>query len=255
MGVFTLLGVRRVGPLGGVVLVRCGWGRYGFAMADPIQILLAEDDVDLQVTTRLVLEKFGYSVVVAGDGQKALDAFTINAPDLLLVDVMMPVMDGISLTRAIRARSDVPIIMLTARDLSYDQVMGLEAGADDYITKPFNGEVLNARIQALLRRARHSAEAVDEVRVGDLAIDRIGWTVNKAGADVELSATEFRLLEAFLDHRGAVLSRTQLLDRVWGSADWGDERVVDVNIQRLRAKIGNELITTVRGAGYKMVRE
>ncbi len=222
-------------------------------MAAAVTILLAEDDPDLQVTTRLVLERFGYSVIVAGDGEQALAAFTARTPDLLLVDVMMPVMDGITLTREVRRRSTVPIIMLTARDLSHDHVTGLDAGADDYVTKPFQGDVLHARIQAVLRRAAMQAPLANE-RVGDLEIDRDGMVVMRHGEQIDLSTTEFRLLEALLDHRGAVLSRAQLLDLVWGSADWGEERVVDVNIQRLRAKIGAELITTVRGAGYKLVR-
>ena len=220
-------------------------------------ILLAEDDPDLQVTTPMVLQQHGYDVVVAADGQQALAMLTTHQPDLALVDVMMPVMDGITLTRRIRAMSgplaNLPIIMLTARDLTHDQIQGLEAGADDYVTKPFDGDVLVARIRSALRRATPVAGAAAETH-GDLAIDRSGMVVTVAGEVVDLSATEFRLLEAFADRVGAVLSRAQLLDRVWGSSDWGDERVVDVNIQRLRAKIGADRILTVRGAGYKMPR-
>lgn len=215
-------------------------------------IQLVEDDPDLQVTTRLVLERFGYDVVVAGDGEQALAMVTSHAPDLLLVDVMMPRMDGITMVRRLRQHDSTPVIMVTARDLPYDQIAGLEAGADDYVTKPFDGEVLHARIQAVLRRGGRVQDSHEE-RIGDLVVDRDGMTVTRNGEDVPLSATEFRLLVAFLDHAGAVLSRRQLLERVWGSAEWGDERVVDVNVQRLRAKLGSEVVSTVRGAGYKLV--
>ena len=215
-------------------------------------IQLVEDDPDLQVTTRLVLERFGYDVVVAGVGAQALAMVTSHAPDLLLVDVMMPRMDGITMVRRLRQHDSTPVIMVTARDLPYDQIAGLEAGADDYVTKPFDGEVLHARIQAVLRRGGRVKDSHEE-RIGDLVVDRDGMTVTRNGEDVPLSATEFRLLVAFLDHPGAVLSRRQLLERVWGSAEWGDERVVDVNVQRLRAKLGSEVVSTVRGAGYKLV--
>lgn len=219
-------------------------------------VLLVEDDADLRVTTRLVLERQGFEVLVAEDGLDALEVVSAHRPDLAVVDVMMPRMDGITLTKRLRAdpaTATLPVLLLTARDLPHDQVSGLDAGADDYVTKPFDGDVLAARLRALLRRRVATTDAALE-RVGDLEIDREGMTVTKGGEPVELSATEFRLLAAFLDHLGAVLSREQLLDRVWGSASWGDPRVVDVNIQRLRAKIGAEHIVTMRGAGYKMAR-
>lgn len=194
-----------------------------------IRVLLAEDDDDLRLTTRLVLERQGFRVTAVPDGLAAEAALAIGAFDVALLDVMMP-----------------------GRDLSSDQVTGLDAGADDYVTKPFDGEVLAARLRGVVRRSSRTRAAAD--RVADLVIDRDGMTVHRDGTEVGLSATEFRLLATLLDHAGAVLSREQLLDRVWGSSDWGDPRVVDVNIQRLRAKVGAELIATVRGAGYKLVR-
>ncbi len=224
-------------------------------MTTPL-VLLVEDDADLRVTTRLVLERQGFEVLTAEDGLAALEVVAGRCPDAAVVDVMMPRMDGITLTKRLRsdpATATLPILLLTARDLPHDQVTGLDAGADDYVTKPFDGEVLAARLRALLRRQGAAAGPTVE-RVGDLEIDREGMTVTRAGAPVELSATEFRLLAALVDHLGAVLSREQLLDRVWGSASWGDPRVVDVNVQRLRAKIGAEHIVTMRGAGYKMAR-
>lgn len=218
--------------------------------------MLVEDDADLRLTTRLVLEKFGFGVVTAVDGIDALDQLGVQPVDVAVVDIMMPRLDGIGLTKRIRANAqtkDLPVLLLTARDLPHDQVVGLESGADDYVTKPFDGEVLAARVRALLRRRGGTAEPTE--RLGDLHIDRAGMTLTRNGAPVDLSATEFRLLFVLLDHLGAVLSREQLLAHVWGSADWGDPRVVDVNIQRLRAKIGADHIVTVRGAGYKLVRQ
>lgn len=225
-------------------------------MANRPRVLLVEDDADLQVTTRLVLERHGFDVEVVGDGLAALEILRTADLDLALVDVMLPGMDGIRLTRAVRELRDLPIVMLTARDLPHDQVHGLEAGADDYVVKPFDGDVLVARLRAVLRRGSAAAPAADPgvlVR-GDLRIDLPGMTLERAGAPVALSATEFRLLHAFATHPGVVLSRHQLLDLVWGDTEFTDERVVDVTLQRLRAKIGAEHVETVRGAGYKMPR-
>ena len=198
------------------------------------------------------MRKHGFDVVTAHDGTDAEAKLVTEVVDVALLDVMMPGKDGIALTKLIRSRGDLPVVLLTARDLSSDQVMGLEAGADDYVTKPFDGDVLAARLRAVVRRG---ATRQETERLGDLEIDRAGMTLTKAGEPVQLSATEFRLLSVLLDHIGAVLSRDQLLDHVWGSSDWGDPRVVDVNIQRLRSKIGADTIATVRGAGYKLVRQ
>lgn len=230
--------------------------RTGSAAADsgdgPL-VLLVEDDETLRLTTRLVLERHGFRVATAVDGIDGLERLEVVGPDVLLVDVMMPRMDGITFVRRARERLDVPAVVLTARDLPHDQLAGLEAGADDYVVKPFDGDVLAARLRAVLRRGR-PAVADDDVVLGDLRIDRPGMVVHRGEERVSLSSTEFRLLEAFLDHAGRVLSRVQLLDLVWGDAAWGDPHVVEVNVQRLRAKIGAEHIVTVRGAGDKLVR-
>lgn len=216
-------------------------------------VLLVEDDETLRLTTRLVLEKHGFGVATAVDGIDALEKLDVVEPDVLLVDVMMPRMDGITFVRRARERRDVPAVVLTARDLPHDQLAGFEAGADDYVVKPFDGDVLAARLRAVLRRGRPTQESQDVV-LGDLRIDRPGMVVHRGQERVSLSSTEFRLLEAFLDHTGRVLSRLQLLDLVWGDAAWGDPHVVEVNVQRLRAKIGAHHIVTVRGAGYKLVK-
>ena len=223
-------------------------------MADPV-VLLVEDDADLRVTTRLVLQPHGFDVVTAADGIDALGVLDERPVDVAVVDVVMPRMDGITLLRRLRqspTHAELPVLLLTARDLPSDQVTGLDAGADDYLGKPFDSDVLAARLRALLRRSGPSG--TDWVDVGDLRIDRAGMVVERTGRPVELSATEFRLLDALLDHPGQVLSREQLLERVWGSSSWGEPRVVDVNVQRLRAKIGAEKILTLRGSGYKLVR-
>ena len=217
-------------------------------------MLLLEDDEALRETTRLVLERHGFTVRTAADGIEGLEELALGEPDVLLVDVMMPRMDGITFARRARERSRVPIVMLTARDLPYDQVAGFEAGADDYVIKPFDGDVLAARLRAVMRRGLVAAQS-DETVLGDLHIDRPGMSVRRGEERISLSSTEFRLLEAFLDRPGRVLSRAQLLDIVWGDTDWGDPHVVDVNIQRLRAKVGASHIVTVRGAGYKLARE
>lgn len=217
-------------------------------------VLLVEDDDDLRTTTRLVLEARGFDVVTAADGEAGWASYRARAVDLAVIDVVLPVLDGLRLTERIRAAGgDTPVLLLTARDLPRDQVVGFEAGADDYVVKPFDGDVLEARLRALLRR-RGGAAPTREVVHGGLVVDVDGMTVLREGVPVDLSATEFRLLVAFLDNLGIVLSRGQLLDLVWEGARWGDARVVDVTVQRLRAKIGAEEITTVRGAGYKMAR-
>lgn len=218
-------------------------------------VLVVEDDAAVRTTTRLVLERHGFAVVTATDGQDALDVLDRQRVDIAVVDVSMPRMDGITLLRRLRATPqfrELPVLLLTARDLPGDQVSGLEAGADDYVVKPFDSDVLAARLRTLLRRVRVSEPP--RTQLGDLVIDRAGMVVERAGEPVVLSATEFRLLETLLDHAGQVLSRDQLLARVWGSTEWGEPRVVDVNIQRLRAKIGADKIVTFRGSGYKLVR-
>ena len=203
--------------------------------------------------TQLALERDGFAVSTAHDGASGLAAFRAQPPDLVILDVMLPGVDGVSVCRTIRERSVVPIVMLTARTDPVDVVLGLEAGADDYVTKPFEPSILAARLRAVLRRvARHDASPV--LRVGEVEIDRQAMEVRVATELVSLTPTEYRLLLELAEHSGAVLSRERLLEEVWGYVWAGDTRLVDMHVRRLRAKIGPETIETVRGAGYKLVR-
>ncbi|WP_411145749.1 two-component system response regulator CseB [Streptomyces sp. x-80] len=234
-------------------------------MADT-HVLFVEDDDVIREATQLALERDGFVVTAMPDGLAGLEAFRADRPDIALLDVMVPGLDGVSLCRRIRDESTVPVIMLSARADSIDVVLGLEAGADDYVTKPFDGAVLVARIRAVLRRFGHAsgpdgagggaadadgpAEAV--LRFGDLEVDTEGMEVRKGGANVALTPTEMRLLLEFSNAPGTVLSRDRLLERVWDYGWGGDTRVVDVHVQRLRGKIGQDRIETVRGFGYKL---
>ncbi len=228
-------------------------------------MLFVEDDDVIREATQLALERDGFLVTAAPDGLTGLERFRADRPDIALLDVMVPGLDGVSLCRRIRDESTVPVIMLSARADSIDVVLGLEAGADDYVTKPFDGAVLVARIRAVLRRFGHAsgpggrgAEPVPEepdggvLRFGDLEVDPEGMEVRKGGLQVGLTPTEMRLLLEFSAAPGTVLSRDRLLERVWEYGWGGDTRVVDVHVQRLRGKIGQDRIETVRGFGYKL---
>ena len=217
------------------------------------RILLVEDDPTIREMTQLALQRDGFAVDTAGDGATGLSAFRSQAPDLVLLDVMLPGVDGVSVCRTIREGSVVPIVMLTARTDPIDVVLGLEAGADDYVTKPFEPSILAARLRAVLRRvARHDASPILHVR--QLMIDRAGMEVHVAGEPVSLTPTEYRLLLELAEHSGVVCSRERLLEEVWGYVWAGDTRLVDMHVRRLRAKIGADMIETVRGAGYKLVK-
>ncbi|PCG81583.1 DNA-binding response regulator [Streptomyces sp. WZ.A104] len=232
-------------------------------------VLFVEDDDVIREATQLALERVGFTVTAMPDGLSGLEAFRADRPDIALLDVMVPGLDGVSLCRRIRDESTVPVIMLSARADSIDVVLGLEAGADDYVTKPFDGAVLVARIRAVLRRFGHAAgpdggqqpgggaEGEDQVLggvlvFGDLEVDTDGMEVRRAGEQVALTPTEMRLLLEFSSAPGTVLSRDKLLERVWDYGWGGDTRVVDVHVQRLRTKIGQDRIETVRGFGYKL---
>ncbi|MCY9782525.1 response regulator transcription factor [Nocardiopsis sp. EMB25] len=218
-------------------------------------VLFVEDDDVIREATQLSLERDGFRVAVASDGRTGLEVFHARRPDVALLDVMLPGMNGVSLCRRIREVSLVPVIMLSARDDPVDIVVGLEAGADDYVTKPFDGAVLTARIRAVLRRTERPATADQDrrgpLRFGGLEIDTEAVRVLSAGRPVALTPTEMRLLLRFARSPGTVLSRDVLLESVWDYAWGGDTRVVDVHVQRLRTKIGGGYVETVRGFGYK----
>jgi DNA-binding response OmpR family regulator len=227
-------------------------------------VLFVEDDDVIREATQLALERDGFAVTAVPDGLLGLEAFRADRPDIALLDVMVPGLDGVSLCRRIRDESTVPVIMLSARADSIDVVLGLEAGADDYVTKPFDGAVLVARIRAVLRRFGHASGPAGDgsaagrqpqggpLTFGDLMIDTEGMEVLREGRPVSLTPTEMRLLLEFSAAPGTVLSRDKLLERVWDYGWGGDTRVVDVHVQRLRTKIGQDRIETVRGFGYKL---
>jgi DNA-binding response OmpR family regulator len=216
-------------------------------------VLLVEDDAAILETTTLALTRLGFAVRPAGDGLAGLRAFEQDRPDIALLDVMLPGLDGVSLCRRIRDTSDVPVLMISARADPIDVVLGLESGADDYVVKPFDSAVLAARLRAVLRRTgAQPASAPDVLRAGGLEIDRAAMVVRQDGAVVALTPTEYRLLLDLALNAGIVRSRDALLHDVWGY-DWsGDARLVDVAVKRLRQKIGGDAIQTVRGVGYRL---
>ncbi|MFI1306876.1 response regulator transcription factor [Streptomyces sioyaensis] len=220
-------------------------------------VLLVEDDPLLREATQLSLERYGYGVRTASDGHAGLALFHDRAPDVVVVDVMLPRLGGVSVVRRIRAVSRLPMLMISARTDPVDVILGLEAGADDYLTKPYDIPVLVARIRAALRRTADTAPSeppphATRLRFGDLTVDTASMDVHREGRLLELTPTERRLVLEFAAEPGVVLSRTVLLERVWDYACGGDARVVDVHVKRLRAKIGRERIVTVRGFGYKL---
>lgn len=221
------------------------------------RILTVEDDERIRTAVKLALEDEGWEVEEAGSGEDALNAFTREAADVVLIDIMLPGIDGFDVCRAIRRVSDVPIVMVTARADTHDVVAGLEAGADDYLTKPFAPKELSARIRALLRRARTSEPDAPQMVFGELEIIPEEGVVRVGGEEVHLTKTEFRLLVELAASPGRVFSREVLLERVWGYGYFGDGRLVDVHIRRLRTKIEPDAanpryVVTVRGLGYKL---
>ena len=214
-------------------------------------ILLIEDEEDIATLVRTYLEKDGFRVIWAARGVEGLQELERNDIRLAILDLQLPDADGLDLCRAIRDRSRLPIVILTARDEEIDRIIGLELGADDYVTKPFSPRELVARVRAVLRRAE--PDAGDEaIAVGDIVLENGGRTVAVAGSPVELTGMEFDLLAFLLAHPGIVMSREQLLERVWGLSFPGGTRTVDVHVAQLRRKLDRpDLIRTVRGSGYK----
>ena len=230
-------------------------GRAGEGRADKGRVLVVDDDAALAEILSLVLRNEGFDPIWCAHGDKALDAFRDARPDLVLLDLMLPGKDGVAICREIRAESLVPIVMLTAKSDTVDVVAGLEAGADDYVAKPFKAKELIARIKTRLRR---SPEEVDQemLRIGDLVINVDGHTVKRAGNPIQLTPLEFDLLLALARRPWQVFSREVLLEQVWGYRHAADTRLVNVHVQRLRSKIERdpehpEIVVTVRGIGYK----
>ena len=222
------------------------------------QILLVEDDPSIRETTSLGLEGAGFEVTAAADGREGLDRFRRGRFDLVVLDLMLPGVDGYEVCREIRKTSGVPIVILSARSDTVDVVVGLELGADDYVTKPFELPELVARVRAAMRRASADREG-ERIAAGDLEIDPEGFRARKGGQELELTATEFRLLLELARRPGQVFTRELLLERVWNYSYLGDSRLVDVAVQRLRAKVEDDpkkpkLIVTVRGVGYRFER-
>ena len=221
-------------------------------------ILLVEDEPAIAEPLVYLLQREGYEVTAAADGGEALARFTRTGADLVLLDLMLPVLPGTEVARRIRAVSDVPIIMLTAKDAEVDIVVGLELGADDYVTKPYSSRELLARIRAVLRRRVEASDAVgpDVLESGSVRLDADRHAVFVRGAETAMPLKEFELLELLLRNAGRVLTRGQLIDRVWGSDYFGDTKTLDVHIKRIRAKIEDDpgeprLLLTVRGLGYR----
>ncbi|MDD9350619.1 response regulator transcription factor [Mumia sp.] len=222
-------------------------------------MLLVEDDPRVRRSLRLALEDEGYAVVEASTGASALDMLRERGPDVVLLDLMLPDTDGFSVCRELRRESAVPVIMVTARTDSHDVVAGLEAGADDYVTKPLVAKELSARIRALLRRATAGPSAAprDDLTLGDLRIDLGDAVVVRDGVELPLTRTEFKLLAELVLAEGRVCSREHLLDKVWGYGYFGDSRIVDVHVRRLRMKVEHDPaspchLLTVRGLGYRL---
>ena len=225
-----------------------------------MKIMIVEDEASFSDALSFLLKQEGYEVVIASDGREALAKFVETQPDFVLLDVMIPEISGTEVCRTIRATSDVPIIMVTAKDAEIDRVVGLELGADDYVTKPYSSRELIARIKAIMRRRSHEQSSTTEagiLKVGDIRMDLDQHLVTIKGISVSLPLKEFFLLEFLMRNVGKVMTRTQLIDRVWGSDYYGDTKTLDVHIKRLRAKVEADpanplIIQTIRGLGYKL---
>jgi len=224
------------------------------------KILLVEDEMSLAEPLAFLLQREGYEIDIASTGRIALDKFAANAYDLVLLDLMLPEVPGVEVCRQIRSSSTIPIIMLTAKDTEVDIVVGLELGADDYVTKPYSTRELLARIKAVLRRRIEAVPAIEAdeavLRLGPVAMDTERHTLHVNGVATPIPLKEFELLEYLMRNAGRVLTRGQLIDRVWGSDYFGDTKTLDVHIKRIRSRIESEpkepvMLLTVRGLGYR----
>lgn len=218
------------------------------------KILVVDDEPNIIELARLYLEREGYQVEGVSTGQDALLKQGTSPPDLIVLDLMLPDIDGFEVCRRLRAKSDIPVLMLTARKDDVDKIVGLELGADDYFTKPFNPRELVARVKAILRRYQVGQKPAEAVDIGDVHIDLSRHEVTVAGNPIKLRTKEFALLAAFAQNPGIVFSREKLLDMVWGYDYYGETRTVDVHVNHLREKIAGSSVTieTLRGTGYKM---
>ncbi len=225
-------------------------------MTDNPKILVVDDDPNIAQLVKLYLEKEGYQVAVEGRGDSAVSAFRKDPPSLMILDIMLPGMDGWQVCRTVRQFSNIPIIMLSAKDETFDKVLGLELGADDYITKPFEGKELVARVKAVLRRAAPGEAQTDTLSFPGLSISLEKYEVYFQGKQVEMPPKELEVLHFLAAHKNRVFTREQLLEQVWGFEFFGDSRTVDVHIKRLREKLQDTeslgwQIRTVWGVGYK----
>lgn len=219
------------------------------------KVLVVDDEKPISDIIKFNLEKEGYEVVVAYDGEEALQKVESESPDLIVLDLMLPKIDGLEVAKQVRAKRSTPIIMVTAKDSELDKVLGLELGADDYVTKPFSNRELVARVKANLRRQDATVSPANDVRMGDLTIHPDAYTVTKRGENINLTHREFELLHYLAQHIGQVINREHLLQTVWGYDYFGDVRTVDVTVRRLREKIEDnpshpQWLITRRGVGY-----
>ena len=219
-------------------------------------ILVAEDDPSIQALLHDFLEDAGYEVTIASDGREALEAYAVRPFDLILLDIMLPQMDGYGVCRAIRRKSDIPIIMLTALDDEQNQLKGLDLQADDYITKPFSMPVLIRKIAAVLRRSMKQGDMLKTITYKELTLDLEGYKAYTKEENIDLTPREFEILRELLLHKGRILTRQNLLQMLWKYEFFGDERIIDTHIKNLRKKLGNaDYIETVRGVGYRIDKE
>lgn len=222
----------------------------------PKTILIIEDEVSIQKIIKAFLEDAGYTVILAGDGLEGIEQFRKCSPDLVLLDLMLPKIDGFAVCEMIRKESQIPVIMLTALDDDADQMKGFDALADDYITKPFSMPVVVKHIEAVLRRAEQSATTeTNIIHYKNISLDTDSFTVLVDGENITLTTREFEILKYLLENQGRVFTREILLDRIWGYDYPGDQKIVNTHIKNIRKKLGVDYIETIRGVGYKIEKE